>query len=73
MAVRRVEPDEDLNEAIRAARGDTVVVDSYHEPEGHRAVNQMLFAARMRGTIERDAVSGKLLAVEGRPVEDPGE
>jgi hypothetical protein len=67
MAVRPVGQNEDLNEAMRQARGDSVTVDSYATPESHKRVNAALLAARKRGTWETNEY-GEITHVEGKPV-----
>ena len=49
IVVRRVRSDESLNEAIRAARGDTFVQDAFHVPQNHAGVNEALRETRERG------------------------
>lgn len=56
-----------INEELRSSRG--VVVDGYHVPEGHRAINDFLRRGAARGTWETTP-DGTLTHRDGEPVNE---
>ena len=63
MVARRVENDEDLNAAMRAARGSTYIQDTARVPQNHKAIHKALRKTREAG----------LWRVDQRWEEDRGE
>ncbi len=59
-----------LNETIRRSRGYTPAAPMSEE---RQRINDAIRAQARTGTVERDATTGELLAVDGKPVEDEGE